>query len=61
MIAKTHGTICVDLSVCKDYLQVQRKEVEKRNKPWSYINGKSRLIEIIVDDLSLHGGERLLT
>tara|TARA_B100000989_G_scaffold258139_1_gene207923 strand:+ start:149 stop:322 length:174 start_codon:yes stop_codon:yes gene_type:complete len=32
MIGKTHGTICVDLSICMDYLQTQRKEVEMRKK-----------------------------
>ena len=37
MIGKTHGTRCVDLSVCMDYLQVQTKKVEKSNKDWSYI------------------------
>ena len=53
MIGKTHGTICVDLSVYMDYLQIQTQEVEKSNERWSYTNRKSRLIEIIVDDLFL--------
>ena len=53
------GGKCVDLSVCMGYSQIQTQAVAKSNKPWSYINGKSRLIEIIVDDLSLHREERL--
>ena len=56
MIGKTHGTICVDLNVCMDYLQMHTQEVEKINERWSYTNRNSRAIEIIVDDLSLHRG-----
>ena len=50
------GGKCVDLNVCMGYLQMHTQEVEKINERWSYTNRKSRLIEIIVDDLCLHRG-----
>ena len=50
MIGKTHGTICVDLSVYIDYSQIQTEAEQKRDKPWLCTSRNSRAIEVSVDD-----------